>query len=65
MIADLPQLGTMFLFVSESGKLLEAMHEVSEGRILIAGDEKVQMIGHEAVGMQREPVSGIGTGEAV
>jgi hypothetical protein len=65
IIADLPQRGTMFSLVSIAGELFEVANEIWKGRIAFAGYEEVQMIGHEAVGVQRESISGAGAGEAV
>ena len=65
IVTDLPQLGTMFSFVLVAGKLLEVAHEAPEGRPIVAGYKDVEVIGHEAVGMKKESISGAGTAKAI
>jgi hypothetical protein len=52
MIADLPQLGTMFSLVSIAGKLLEVADEVLQAATVMAGHQEVAVVWHQAVGVQ-------------
>jgi len=46
-------------------KLLEVTDEIPQGRAIVAGYKEVGVIGHKAIGMQREPISGAGAAKAI
>lgn len=55
----------MLQFVSIARKLLEVTDEIPQGRPIVAGYKEVEVIGHEAVGLKRESISGAGAAKAI
>jgi hypothetical protein len=55
----------MFSLVSIAGKLLEVANEVLQAGTIMAGHQEVAVVWHEAVGVQRQSISGTGAGKAI
>jgi len=46
-------------------KLLEVTDEIPQGRSIVAGYKEVEVIGHEAVRVKKECISGAGAAKAI